>query len=228
LRSTFTSAELDKIYDENTGTTYATILEELYPLFQNIHLNDFNDVKNRVHIFYQHANFESISLVSPALDTIVEILYTHPMYHSNRAYDKVCAIDLFESIVDHLRDSIDPYNIISVNPNKFGFGEGQILKEIKHHLKSYDYKSFNPKKFPRRWGIFLATTPFNIPTMKARLEAYKSKQMGISRKEAIERTFSMDSRDERTKENNYDTFVRQAVKIVKSAELGVFPGEYGK
>lgn len=228
LRSSLTGAELDQIYDEKTGTTYKTILEELYPLFQNIHLNDFSDVENRVRLFYTHANFESISIVSPALDTILELLYSHPMYHSTRSSEHVCAFELIESIADHLRDNIDNFNLISINHNNLGFGEGQILAEIKHYLKPYDYKAFHPKEVPPRWGIFLASNPFSIPTMEARLEAYQTKHMGISRKEAITRTFPMDSRDEKTQENNYDTFVRQAAKIIKNAELGSFPGEYGK
>lgn len=228
LRDAISENEYDQIYDEESGTTFGMILESLYPLFQNVYANDFNDVKERIQVFYQRADFESISLISPALNNILHILTTHPMYHTSRRNEHVCAGDLFQSLIEHFQNNVGKFNLISVNPNNFGYGEGLLLKEFKQYLSSHDYKPFHPKIVPHRWEPFIPATPYSKPKMQARLSAIKSKQAGLSRSQAIEKLFPNDSRDERIKEGNYDTYIRQAYKIIKNAELGDFPGDYGK
>lgn len=227
--TTFTESELSIIYDEENGTTYDNILTSLYPLFQNIFEKDFSDVKVRVTHFWETADFENdLPFISPASSDICQIISKHPAFHPSKMDEQISTRDLYFSLMDHIRSEAPKHNMISIK--SLGYGKEEIKKEFNHYLmNSLDLKVFPQKQIPYRWELYLTNKKCNLVKLKQMLACLDLKKR-LPRKKAIEATFpkATDSRDERVKENNFDQFIRQAKRVIKNAESGEFPGEYGK
>jgi hypothetical protein len=127
--------------------------------------------------------------------------------------------------VDHIRKEIDQYNIISLNP--LGYGKEEMKKEFSRYLDSTGINETPQKQVPYRWDLFITDKRCYPAKFRQMLIAYDSKQV-LARPEAITAAFPKDTRDPATVERNFDQFVRQAKQLIRNAETGHFPGEYGK
>lgn len=221
MYSAFSEDEFERPYGKGSKLVYRDILTTLYPLFQNI----FNDstlpaFEQRIRLFFELTKQHHTPIAPASSSIILDLIYTHPMFHANNIDQTVRARDLFNSLIDHIQEHSSRL-MIAVNP--IGLSKAELKNEFAKYIDEVGVPTKSQSHIPERWKIYHSDKKCYLDALSQMLTAYELKSQH-GRIDGYKAMLPNEDRDIK----EFDRLIRQCKKVIKNAEIGSFPGDYGK
>jgi hypothetical protein len=207
------------------------LIISIYPLFQDIYLNDFDDVWHRVETYYTDTShpktiYDGVGAVAELFGYVEHSLYATLKHEPSLAEFK-------EEYFAALSRFDQSRRLLSVAP--FGYPKNKIVADFREELSRLFVRVGADKpsrlvQFP--WAIYEPTGPIIPEQLDVYLKAFDAKESAASPREALLQMYP--TLDFGTSENFEDcerSFRRHCAKakrLIQNAETANFPGKITK